>query len=88
MFEDATVMIIEQLHSANSVRRKDRESYWIYTLRTLTSDGLNLELSTIPQQQSTTWADVGLSVTFSVSLGVSFGVYFQCYFDVISGVSF
>ena len=46
-FEDASVMIIEQLHSADSMRRKYSESYWIYTLRTLTSDSLNLELSTI-----------------------------------------
>ena len=46
-FEDATVMIIEQLHSADSMRQKCRESYWIYTFRTLIPDGLNLEISTI-----------------------------------------
>ena len=44
-FEDVSVMIIEQLHSADSMRRKFRESYWIYTLRTLTPHGLNLELN-------------------------------------------
>ena len=46
-FEDVTVMIIKLLHSADSMRRKYRESYWIYTLRTLTPDGLTLELSTV-----------------------------------------
>ena len=47
-FEDVSVMVIEQLRSDGCMRRKYRESYWIYTLRTLTPDGLNLELSTIP----------------------------------------
>ena len=47
-FEDVSVMIIEQLRSGGRTRRKDREGYWIYTLRTLTPDGLNLELSIIP----------------------------------------
>ena len=42
-FDDMTVMVIEQLHVADSVRRRQRESYWIYTLRTMTPDGLNLE---------------------------------------------
>ena len=46
VFQYATVMTIELLHSANSMRQKYRESYWIYTLRTLTPDGLNLELFT------------------------------------------
>ena len=41
-FEDLTVMVIEQI-MADSARRKQRESFWIYTLRTLTPDGLNLD---------------------------------------------
>ena len=39
MFEDVSVMIIEQLRLAGRTRRKYREGY--YTLRTLTPDGLN-----------------------------------------------
>ena len=46
-FEDATIMIIKRLHSANSMQQKYRESYWVYILWTLTPDGLNLELSAI-----------------------------------------
>ena len=46
-FEDASGIVIKQLHSAGSVRWKYRESYWIHILRTLTPDSLNLELSTI-----------------------------------------
>ena len=43
-FEDVTVtvMVIEQI-MAGSARRKQRESFWIYTLQTLASDGLNLD---------------------------------------------
>ena len=42
-FDDMTVMVIEQIHVADSTRRRQRESYWIYTLWTMTLDGLNLE---------------------------------------------
>ena len=42
-FDDMTIMVIEQIHVADSARRRQRESYWIYTLQTLTPDGLNLE---------------------------------------------
>ena len=47
-FEDVSVMVIKQLQLAGCMRQKYRESNWIYTLRTLTPDGLNLELSTYP----------------------------------------
>ena len=40
-FEDASVMVIDQLYSTGSMRQKYRESYWIYTLRTLTPKCLN-----------------------------------------------
>ena len=39
-FEDAIVMIIKQLHLANSTRRKYRESYWITPFECLTHDSL------------------------------------------------
>ena len=42
-FDDLTIMIIEQIHMADSARQKQRESFWIHTLRTLAPDGLNLE---------------------------------------------
>ena len=42
-FEDFTLMVIEQI-MADSARRKQRESYWIHTLRTLMPDGVNLDL--------------------------------------------
>ena len=42
-FDDLTVMVIEAMYSANSDRRKYRESYWIYTLRLLAPEGLNLD---------------------------------------------
>ena len=42
-FEDASVMIIEQTRVANSTQRKHMESCWIYTLRMLAPDGLNLD---------------------------------------------
>ena len=42
-FDDTTVMIIEQLRVANSAQRKHQEGYWIYTLRTLLPEGLNLD---------------------------------------------
>ena len=40
--EDLTVMVIEQI-MADSTQRKQQESYWIHTLRTLTPDSLNLD---------------------------------------------
>ena len=42
-FNDATVMVIEQMGVANSTYRKNRESYWIYTLRSVAPHGLNLD---------------------------------------------
>ena len=42
-FEDLTIMVIEQIHMTDSARRKQRESFWIHTLRTLAPDGLNLD---------------------------------------------
>ena len=41
-FEDLTAMVIEQI-IADSTRRKQRESFWIRTFRTLAPDGLNLD---------------------------------------------
>ena len=39
-FEDLIVMVIEQI-MADSATHKQRESYWIHTIWTLTPDGLN-----------------------------------------------
>ena len=41
-FEDLIVMVIEKI-MADSARRKQRESYWIHTLWTLTPNGLKLD---------------------------------------------
>ena len=42
-FEDLTLMVIEQLGSAPTERRKLRESFWIHTLQSVAPQGLNLE---------------------------------------------
>ena len=42
-FEDVSVMVIEQIQVKNTAQRKNRESYWIHTLRMLAPDGLNLD---------------------------------------------
>ena len=42
-FEHLSVMVIEQMGSADTTRRKLRESYWIHTLGSLTPHGLNLD---------------------------------------------
>ena len=41
--DDLTVMVIEQIHMADSVQQKQQENLWIHTLWTLAPDGLNLE---------------------------------------------
>ena len=41
-FEDLTIMVIEEI-MADSAEWKQRESFWIHTLRTLAPDGLNLD---------------------------------------------
>ena len=41
-FDGMTVIVIEQLLVANSIRGRQRVSHWIYTLWTMTPDGLNL----------------------------------------------
>ena len=43
MFEHLTVMVIEQLGSAPTKRRKVRESYCIHTPQSMAPYGLNLE---------------------------------------------
>ena len=40
---DLTIMVIEQIHTANSARRKQQERFWIHILQTLAPDGLNSE---------------------------------------------
>ena len=42
-FDDLTIMIIEQMRVANATHRKNRESFWIHTLRSSTPHGLNIE---------------------------------------------
>ena len=42
-FDDMKVMVIESLGLAPAARRKRREGFWIYTLRTLAPEGMNLE---------------------------------------------
>ena len=42
-FEDLTIIVIEQLGSAPTKRRKLRESFWIPTLQSVATQGLNLE---------------------------------------------
>ena len=42
-FNNLTAMVVEMLYSADSDRRKYRESHWIYTLRSLAPNGLNLD---------------------------------------------
>ena len=41
--DDVTVMVIEQMCLADSIHRKPRESYWIYTLRSVALHRLNLD---------------------------------------------
>ena len=41
-FNDLTLMIIEQI-MAYFARRKQMESFWVHTLRTLVPDSLNLD---------------------------------------------
>ncbi len=40
--EDLQVCGVEQIHHSGSTWRKQRESYWIFELRTLTPNHLNL----------------------------------------------
>ena len=41
--EDLEVRGIEKIHRNSKQWRKERESYWIFTLRTLSPHGLNLD---------------------------------------------
>ena len=41
--EDLEVRGIEKIHENSKQWRKERESYWIFTLRTLSPHGLNLD---------------------------------------------
>ena len=41
--EDLEVRGIEKIHENNTDRRKRRESYWIFTLKTLAPQGMNLD---------------------------------------------
>ena len=41
--EDLRVMGIEKIQNGNTERRKIRERYWIFELRTLTHEGLNID---------------------------------------------
>ena len=42
--DDLTIMIIEKIHRVDALFRKRRESHWIQAVRSLTPDGLNLEV--------------------------------------------
>ena len=42
-FGDLTIMVIKKLGTASGTRRKNWESFWIHTLRSLTPDRLNLQ---------------------------------------------
>ena len=41
--DDLQVMGIEKIHTNNAKWRKQRESYWIFTLDTMTPTGMNLD---------------------------------------------
>ena len=41
--DDLKVMAIEKIHDNNTERRKLRERYWIFELRMLSLEGLNLD---------------------------------------------
>ena len=41
--EDLEVRGIERIHDDSTQWRRERESYWIFTLRTLTPEGMNLD---------------------------------------------
>ena len=41
--EDLEVRGIEKIHNNSTQWRRERESFWIFTLRTLTPDGMNLD---------------------------------------------
>ena len=43
-FAGMKIMVIEQMGLASAARRKDREAFWRYTLRTMAPDGMNQEL--------------------------------------------
>ncbi len=40
---DLEVKAIEKIHNNGTQRRRERESYWIFTLRTLAPEGINLD---------------------------------------------
>ena len=42
--EDLSIYIIEKIHREEATFRKEKESHWIQTIRTLASEGLNLKL--------------------------------------------
>ena len=42
-FDNAMIMIIEQMGVARTAKRKERESYWIHTPRSVSPLGLNLD---------------------------------------------
>ena len=41
--EDLEVRGIEKIHDNNTWWRRERESFWIFTLRSLAPDGMNLD---------------------------------------------
>ncbi len=41
--DDLLIMGIEKIHSNDATRRKLHESYWSFTLGTLTSSGINID---------------------------------------------
>ena len=43
-FNNLTVMVIEQMCTADSAHRKERNSYWIHIIQSLAPNGLNLDL--------------------------------------------
>ena len=41
--EDLEVRGIEKIHEDHPAKRRERESYWIFTLKTLAPEGMNLQ---------------------------------------------
>ena len=41
--EDLSIFLFEKIHRADSNFQKAKESYWIWTLRSLTPEGINLD---------------------------------------------
>ena len=58
--KDVEVRGIEKIHHGGTLRRRERESFWIFTLRTLSPEGLNLGVGThrTPSRTAPIWTSV------------------------------